>query len=115
MKNEPPPREVGSNLLLGQLPARWYCINSRGVATLCVDESDAKANAANCDKLYPAYAPHRAVLLGDVAAERERCADICMYGRIHKARPTPEQLATVRDGDEEAMTRIYCAAAIRGA
>lgn len=74
MTNEStPPQTVGSNDGLGPLPARWYCINSRGVATLCVNERDAKSNAANCDKMYPAYAPHRAVLLGDVSAERGRC------------------------------------------
>lgn len=78
MTNEStPPQTVGSNLRLGQLPARWYCVNRLGVATLCVDESDAKANAANCDNMYPAYAPHRAVLLGDVSAEREQSASLC--------------------------------------
>lgn len=60
------------DLVLGPLVERWYCVNNIGVATLCKDKADAIANAKNCDSAYPAYGPHRAALLGDVASERER-------------------------------------------
>lgn len=54
--------------------ARWYCLDRDGVAMLCKDEADARAQVIESDDLWPARAPHRAALLGDVAAERERCA-----------------------------------------
>lgn len=50
---------------------------SNGLATLCANEQDARTMAEDCDASWPKNAPHRAVLLGDVAAERERCAKIC--------------------------------------
>jgi hypothetical protein len=74
---------------------RWYCVSRIGIATLCVDEEDARANAEQCDVAWPAGGPHRAVRLVDaveverlravivdvvadakaaVAAERKRCA-----------------------------------------
>ena len=56
--------------------ARWYCLDRDGVAMLCKDEADARAQAVENDDCWPGRAPHRAVLLGDVAAERERCAAI---------------------------------------
>lgn len=46
--------------------ARWYSLDRDGVAMLCKDEADAKAQAAEADACWPARAPHRAVLLGDV-------------------------------------------------
>ena len=59
------------------LPLRWYVVNRDGLATLCADEADARKVADECDLMFPRVAPHRAVLLGDVAAERERCAGVC--------------------------------------
>ncbi len=56
------------DLVLGPLPDRWFCVNRIGVALLCADKKDAEINALNCDAAYPAYAPHRVVLLGDVSA-----------------------------------------------
>lgn len=50
---------------------------NNGLATLCANEHDARTMAEDCDASWPKNAPHRAVLLGDVAAERERCAKIC--------------------------------------
>jgi len=41
------------------------------------NEQDARTMSEECDASWPKNAPHRAVLLGDVAAERERCAMIC--------------------------------------
>ncbi len=52
------------------LPPRWYCVDKYGVAMLCKDEDDAKASVIENDDCWPARAPYRAVLLGDVAAER---------------------------------------------
>jgi len=63
--------------------ARWYVLTNDGMATLCADEADAKAVAADADVSYPHMAPHRAVqlvpaseLAAAVANERDRCADI---------------------------------------
>lgn len=60
-----------------ETPARWYMVNSHGMATLCADEADARAEALLADRLFTSGRPHRAALLGDVAAEREACAQIC--------------------------------------
>lgn len=46
-----------------QAVARWYCVSREGMATLCVDEEDARANAAHCDQAWRAGGPHRAVVL----------------------------------------------------
>jgi hypothetical protein len=50
---------------------RWYCVSVYQTALLCKDEEDARSSATLCDQSWPAGSPHRAVLLGDVAAERE--------------------------------------------
>jgi hypothetical protein len=50
------------------LTPRWYCVSKLGLATLCNDEADARETAADADRDWPKQAPHRAVLLGDVAA-----------------------------------------------
>lgn len=78
-------RGSGSNDLLGQASeARWYCLDRDGVAMLCKDEEDARAQVVENDDCWPQRAPHRAVLLGDVAAERERwrSAVLTMRGRL---------------------------------
>jgi hypothetical protein len=54
------------------IPARWYVVNGDGLATLCKDEDDALQVAAECWVAFPQRGPYSAVLLGDVAAERER-------------------------------------------
>ena len=59
------------------LPPRWYVVDRDGLATLCKDEEDAKNTAADVRVAFPRRRPYRAVLLGDVAAERERCAKVC--------------------------------------
>jgi hypothetical protein len=59
------------------LPPRWYVVDRDGLATLCKDEEDAKNTAADVRVAFPRRRPYRAVLLGDVAAERERCAKLC--------------------------------------
>ena len=53
---------------LGQAAeARWYCLDRDGVAMLCKDEEDARAQAVENDACWPGRAPHRAALLGDVS------------------------------------------------
>lgn len=53
--------------------ARWYCLDRDGVAMLCKDESDARAQVSENDDCWPGRAPHRAALLVDVEdAERLR-------------------------------------------
>jgi hypothetical protein len=56
--------------------ARWYCLDRDGVAMLCTDEADARTQAAESDDCWPGRAPHRAVLLGDVAALRARVLEL---------------------------------------
>lgn len=63
--------------VLGPLPERWYVVDATGVATLCRDYDDAQDVAAECFVAWPQHGPHRVVMLGDVAAERERCAQLC--------------------------------------
>lgn len=48
--------------------ARWYCLDRDGVAMLCKDEADARAQVIEHDDCWPRRAPHRAALLGDVSA-----------------------------------------------
>lgn len=48
----------------------WYCVDNSGVAMLCCDEDDARRSAVELAEQYPHRRPYRAVLLGDVAAER---------------------------------------------
>lgn len=48
------------------IPPRWYMITKDGVATLCVDEYDARQNVIDADILYPNNAPHVAVQLAPV-------------------------------------------------
>ena len=77
--------------------ARWYCVSRDGLATLCLNEANARDMVAECVRDYPRQAPYRAVRLVDaeelerehadhketlrdvdslVAAERERCARV---------------------------------------
>lgn len=111
---------------LPPLPARWYCVSNDGRATLCTCERDALENAARRDALenaasqnvdLPRSAPHRAVMMGDVAAERERCAAICDvrsadHWHDYKDRASPHR----GDGRAEAASdeAEECAKAIRG-
>jgi len=64
--------------------ARWYCLDRDGVAMLCKDEEDARAQVIENDACWPGRAPHRAVLLGDVAAERERLIKAVESGPPHR-------------------------------
>ena len=54
---------------LPELPARWYSVDSAGAATLCVDESDATRQAEQNNKMYPRFAPHRAVKLSALSEQ----------------------------------------------
>lgn len=89
------------------IPPRWYCVSRDGMATLCNDEEDAISTAKHSTARYPGQAPYHAVLLGDVADERERCANVC-----------EDKAAALSPAvDERALTwaaaAIYCASAIR--
>ena len=79
--------------------ARWYCVSREGLATLCKDEADAHETAGQCDKSWPLGGPHRAVLLGDVAAERDRCCRVVAVQRDDDldARRT---ILAIRAGDD---------------
>lgn len=55
---------------------RWYVVDCDGLATLCKDEADAHDMVDVAAAEWPRRGPYTAVLLGDVAAERERCAQI---------------------------------------
>jgi hypothetical protein len=50
---------------------RWYCVDADGRATLCRDKEHADGSCADYNAAYPNDPHYRAVLLGDVAAERE--------------------------------------------
>ena len=62
---------------LGLAPQRWYCVSGSGIAMLCDSMADALGEAEKQQRDYPRSGPYRAMILGDVAAERERCASIC--------------------------------------
>lgn len=105
------------NAVLGPLPARWYCVSADGIATLCKDEEDARANARHCDLAWPKGAPHRAVLLGDVDAERERCARVCddeARARTEAGNTHPEDSDSRGRCFAAARAAMNCAAGIRG-
>ncbi len=76
MTDDATPAKVRLTDGLGSTLPRWYCIASNGVATLCADENDARTLAKDCDLDWPTNAPHRAVLLGDVAALREALKEL---------------------------------------
>jgi hypothetical protein len=46
--------------------ARWYCVSRDGVATLCADEADARAEAQQSDLTWSTGVPHLAVQLAVV-------------------------------------------------
>lgn len=50
-------------------PARWYCLSRIGMATLCLDEADAKRTAVCEDDMHPLNGPHRAVRMVEVASQ----------------------------------------------
>lgn len=55
--------------------ARWYCLDRDGVAMLCKDEADARAQVIENSDCWPNRTPYRAALLGDVEAlEAENAA-----------------------------------------
>lgn len=58
------------------MTARWYMVNTIGMATLCLDEADARRSAEEADLLYPRHSPHRAVVLVE-----QGDADTIEYGK----------------------------------
>lgn len=85
MKNQPDNGQDSQRLALnlsnelGLLPARWYCVSRDGLATLCLNEANAREMVAECAREYTRQAPYRAVLMGDIAAERERWTDVVSH------------------------------------
>ena len=67
---------VGAGMSAEDLPPRWYVVDRDGLATLCASERDALHVADDARLQWPQRGPYRAVLMGDVAQERERCAAI---------------------------------------
>lgn len=99
---------------LAPLPERWYCVSRDGLATLCRDEDDARMLAAQCDTDYPRQAPHRPVLMGDVAAARDACAnaawthylDVCKARRLAPSEHEHWNAArTVREDERQSLPR----------
>ena len=72
MRTELAPAKVRLSDELGHLPERWYCVSRDGLATWCQDAVDAADQVEESTRLWPHHSPYVAVLLGDVAAERER-------------------------------------------
>ena len=107
MQTELAPAKVRLSDELGRLPERWYCVSSGGLATLCNSEYDARAEVLQQAFNYPRAAPYRAMVLGDVSAERERYAKLCIL--------VAARLCDVYGDDAECIaTGDACAAAIRG-
>jgi hypothetical protein len=99
-----PPGMVRLTAGLGPPPARWYCVSNDGMATLCKDQEDAQASARHCDLAWPKGAPHRAVLLGDVTAERAAGAHAAgEYARKWWSRhsATNKHMTTTREAHED--------------
>ena len=122
--------EAGRGAVVGQVDrpvrpaaeARWYCLSREGMATLCVDEEDAQANARHCDLAWPKGAPHRAVQLVDSAHVTDMLAALQWYADgMHFDKAIPDAwdtvsgepqnwwcdeagTATVEDGSIAAMT-----------
>lgn len=92
---------------LGPLAPRWYCVSANGMATLCKDQEDAQANARHCDLAWPNGAPHRAVLLGDVAADTEllRAENAALKRDLQYARDGLTKGRTRMREDIERLTR----------
>lgn len=55
--------------------ARWYCLDRDGVAMLCKDEADARAQVIENNDCWPARAPHRVALLCDLEYPRDGGGD----------------------------------------
>jgi hypothetical protein len=100
-----------------QAVERWYCVSRAGTATLCVDGEDARANAAHCDKAWPAGGPHRAVLLGDAFALGKLRHALAQSGKLAEDRlqqmmADRPQVLRLRDQLDRALTVCRCAARV---
>lgn len=50
------------------MTARWYMVDRIGMAMLCINEADARREAANNEMMFPRNGPHRAVQLIEARA-----------------------------------------------
>ena len=74
MTTETDPAALRLSDELGQALDRWYCVSRHGLATICKDKADALAEVIAQERDYPRSGPYRAVMFGDVAAERAEIA-----------------------------------------
>ena len=88
---------------LGLAPEHWYCVSRVGVAMLCSSMEDAQGEAAVQQRDYPRSGPYRAMMLGDVAAERLRWTDAAAmaerldYDRLAQLQADRKQALRWRD------------------
>lgn len=84
------------------LQIRWYCLSANGMATLALDENDARNVALESDQLYPRNGPHQAVQMvpvqpdgrgtdAQILKERDiaRCAIVGALAAGHAGQPHP--------------------------
>lgn len=84
------------------LQPRWYCLSANGMATLALDENDARNVALESDQLYPRNGPHQAVQMvpvqpdgrgtdAQILKERDiaRCAIVGALAAGHAGQPHP--------------------------
>ncbi|MBU0917866.1 MAG: hypothetical protein KKD97_16090 [Gammaproteobacteria bacterium] len=84
------------------LQLRWYCLSANGMATLALDENDARNVALESDQLYPRNGPHQAVQMvpvqpdgrgtdAQILKERDiaRCAIVGALAAGHAGHPHP--------------------------
>lgn len=84
------------------LQLRWYCLSANGMATLALDENDARNVALESDQLYPRNGPHQAVQMvpvqpdgrgtdAQILKERDiaRCAIVGALAAGHAGQPHP--------------------------
>jgi hypothetical protein len=69
-----------------KLPARWYCVSHKGMATLCLSEYDARETATESDALFPQSAPHIAVELAPAAALPQEPAQADVHHKLDNDR-----------------------------
>lgn len=91
-----------------QIPARWYAVSRTGMATLCVDEDDARENAAQFDADWPDAAPHVAVLLAPAAQGDALGRECWAIGRaINRAAADLPMGADIRIDIENGAGTVY--------
>lgn len=92
------------------MPDRWYCVSRDGLATLCLNERNARQMVVECERDYPRQAPYRAAMLGDVAAERDRLRELVQAVRdANAAAAEPERFHLLTHAQQAAWLRLLAA------